>query len=572
MPEVVNLDNNAGMERQLSPVADGPASARRETAETEPLTGITVADVLTLDVLAGTTVLAGDDGLSRLVTRVNVMEVPDVLPWVRPSELLLTTGYPLRPHSDLPRWIRDLDEHGLAGIAIKLDRYVDALPPEALAEADRLGIPVLSVPDTVGFDDVLNSVLTHVLNRRAAVLARAEHVLDDLVGVVIAGGDLDQVCTGMTRHLADTALVTSMDGRVLAHAGADDTVWSLPCFDATGRFLVEDEVPGQSREHAPTGTHRVVARIPGGANDLGRLVLVRGSGFEPEDRHVMVSASTAAALAITKQQAVSAVEARYRADFLRDALLGRAGTPDRVLSHAEELGWQLDRPLVVVVAEVDDPSENANLAAPERFRAAWRGVVATDDPATAMAGFSQEVVLLLGVDADADPKQVTQRVLAMTRQVHGLGGGGRRTFCTGISRTLTDLTDLPRAYGEAQRAVAVGRRLHGPQATTHFDGLGVFRLLSQIEDQDELDGFVAETLGPLADGGDPESEDLRHTLTVLLDHNLNVASTARTLHFHYNSLRYRIGKLERMLGPFTTDPRLRFAVTLALQARQLRRS
>ena len=560
MPGLAKVDDNASMERQVLPP---------EEASLDPTpTGITVREVLDLDVMVGATVLAGEQGLDRLVTRVNVMEVPDVLPWVKPNELLLTTGYPLRQHGDLVEWVRALDAHGLAGVAVKFHRYVDRLPQEVLDEADRLGLPVLALPSALGFDDVMNTVLTLVLNRRAVTLARAEQVLDDLVGVVISGGDLDQVCVGMVRHLADAALVTSMDGRVLAQAGATDEVLALPCFDPTGRFLVEEEVPGVSVEHE--GLHRIVARVPGGANDLGRLVLVRGTRFTAEDQHVVVPATTAAALAITKAQAVAAVEARYRADFLRDALLGRAGTPDRVLAHAADLGWDLNQPLAVVVAEVDGPTEHEGVAEPERFRAAWRGAAATDDPTTAVAGFSQEVVLLLGVPGDADPAQITERVAAMARQVHGLGGGGRRTFCTGISRTLTDVAELPRAYAEARKAVQVGRRLHGPRATTHFDALGVFRLLSQIEDREEVDSFVAETLGPLATGGDPDGEDLLHTLTVLLDNNLNVATTARALHFHYNSLRYRIGKLERLLGPFTTDPRLRFAIMLALQVRQLR--
>lgn len=100
----------------------------------------------------------------------------------------------------------------------------------------------------------------------------------------------------------------------------------------------------------------------------------------------------------------------------------------------------------------------------------------------------------------------------MARQVHGQGGGGRRTFATGISRTITDLADLPRAYTEARRAVQVGRRLHGPCATTHVDALGVFRLLSQIEDRAEIDAFVGETLGPLA--GDAPETAARPTICV----------------------------------------------------------
>jgi PucR family transcriptional regulator, purine catabolism regulatory protein len=522
----------------MDTVANDPAHSSAESRD--PL-GMRVRDVLGASTLAGARVLAGAAGLDRVVRRLNVMEVPDILPWVKPHELLLTTGYPLRHNPGaLMDLVAELDQRGLAAIAIKLHRYLDELPPQMLAEADRRGFPIIEFPDGVGFDDVLNQVLGELLNRQAAALARSEEVHRALVSVVLEGGDLDDLAVELARILGGPVMITTSEGDGTARAGGE---------------------PG------PAST-RTVVPIVAGRVEHGQIVAFSPVPLTDADVHVLERAATVAALAVTKRRAVAAVESKYRADFLRDVLAGRVPDVPAAVGYARTLGWEIDRPLVAVVAELDPEGAPAREARPvrERFVTAWQAVVRMRDPRAPVAGFNDEVVTLLGVPRDGDLERL---VTDLHRRVRGDGALGRASFSVGVSRVAAVPQQLPVAYEQARKAVRIGRRLQGNGARASFDRLGVHRLLALIPDEAELRGFVDEVLGELA-RDTPQARDLRHTLGVLLDTNGNVAQAARALHFHYNTMRYRIYKLEKMLGPFTTVAARRLDLAVALRVLELR--
>ena len=605
------------------PVDPGPPALR--LASTGTLTyGLPVGEVLGVSTLRGARLIAGRSGLGRVVQRLNVMEVPDILSWVKPNELLLTTGYPLRntPQS-LDNLVADLDERGLAALAIKLGRYLESLPAEMIEQADRRGFPLILLADDVGFDDILNQVLTDILNRQAAVLARTEEVHRALVQIVLCGGGLQEVVDEVAALLEVTVVALDGEHRVLAASGPDEHVRAVT---ALGRGALQEVVPqGAGRLVAPSdgasgGTFAGAAfgggRAPGpgeadhlavpvvaGGFDHGRIVAYSPNGTLREtDLTILERAATVAALVVTKQQAVAAVESKYRADFLRDILAGRAGDDDRVVTHCAGFGWDLDRPVAVVVAELDGRQRGADSrgrgdadgrgeggargepgrgdgsagrtaedrVAQERLAAAWATAARRHDRGAAVASFAHEVVAVVGVGAEDSPALAGGPVQAMVKEATAVFSEHRRTFSTGISRTVTSPSGLPEAYEQAVKAVRVGRQLNGAGSRAHFDQLGVYRLLSLVSDASELHAFVRETLGELARDDEPELVDLRRTLRVLLETNLNVAETARRLHFHYNTLRYRIGKLERMLGPFTEDAHLRLNLTLALHVLRMR--
>lgn len=534
--------------------------------------GVSLEDLLKTSSLAKARVVAGAAGLSRLVARLNVMEVPDIQAWVKPDELLLTTGYPLREHKEsTATLIEDLDARGLAGIAIKVGRYLDGIPAEMVAQANRLAFPIIELPEQVGFDDILNECLSVILERHVATLERSDAVHRALVGIVLEGGGLPELVAEVTRLLDGYVIVTTPDGRVLAKAG-DSSLAPESAFDATGRLIVEHQRYGAQKVKYEDGATAFVAAAPivAAQGEQGRIAVFGIRPLTPTDVTILERSATVAALALTKRQAIAAVESKYQGDFLRDLLAGRAGEAEHTLSYSRALGWDLDRPLLLVVAELDPeaglPATELR-AASDRFALAWESVVRAKDPRAAVVGFSSEVVALLGSVEGVTPLATLTEI---AQAVSGDGGGGRRKFTAGVSRVAHGPSELPAAYEQARQAVRVGRQVNGPGRVADFDSLGVFRVLSLVPDSAELRSFLAETLGELATRIDPEAADLRRTLQALLDTNLNVAETSRLLHFHYNTLRYRIGKLERMLGPFTVDAHLRLSLALALRILTMR--
>src|SRR5690606_8851170 len=292
---------------------------------------------------------------------------------------------------------------------------------------DRRGFPVIEFPIDVGFDDVLNEVLSMLLNRQAALAARSEEVHRALVSVVLEGGGLDDLAAELATILRAQVFVTTPDGRVVAQAGDGAELARIlgsAAFDRSGRFKVE----APPTAPAPDGDHCAVVPIVAGRVDHGRIVTFSRTPTTTADIYCLERAATVAALAITKGLAVAAVEDKYRADFLRDLLTGRSDDIASAVAHAASLGWDIDRPIVVAVAELDPgqvPSSVSGMQlrpVQERFAAAWQTVMRMRDPMAPVASFNTEVVVL---HAAVPPDDLSRLISELDRQVAGDRGGGR---------------------------------------------------------------------------------------------------------------------------------------------------
>jgi len=567
----------------------GQASAARGPAAFAP----TVQDVLSTPVMRRARLLAGATGLSRPVSRLPMLE-GEVLESARPYDLVVVPTRLVPANSR--ELVTRLADTQVAGLVVAVGRDApngsrQLLP--WLPWADQLGLPVIAVPEAA-VPDLQTRVLAELLDQRCAALAWAERVHRAFEHVVRTGSGLQDVADEVVRLLGVLVFVTTSDGRVLASSGAPQLLSTArvpDLFDSAGRCVAAQQPPGVYPRPDGGGSLAVVAVVIG-LEDQARIVAVREpGGFGPGELRALERAATVAALGLARRRAAAAVDSRHQGDVLRDLLDGRL-PPERAVGAGAAFGWDIERPLAVVVSELDLPGADSPgadspgadspgadspgadspgaaqmdadqvRALQERFATAWSTAVRARDPRAAVAGISGQVVCLVGATGDVGD---LVRDAAAT-----VGSTGTGSFTTGIGRVAAAAAHVPEAYEQARRAVTVGRQVHGPGSVMDFNGLGVYRLLSLVPEGSELRSFVRETLGELVTRDDPETRDLRQTLELLLETNLNVAETARRQHFHYNTLRYRIAKLERMLGPFTDDAHLRLNLMLALQIVRMR--
>ena len=514
---------------------------------------ISLSELLKLPTLTHARVVGGHEGLRRPVRGINVMEVPDILDWVKPDELLLTTAYPLRDDPvALDALIPRLAERGLAGIALKPGRYIKTIPASMIEAAEQHAFPLIELPPEASFNEIINSVLTVILDVQAARLQRSAAIHDRFTSIALSGGGLRQIAEALAELV----------GRPVAIVDAQDVV----------QWRTSDQAPvGESGSTVGSTVGdggAIVQPIQVGAERYG-AILVAGdaAGLGPDRLEAIEYAATVAALRQVQTRAVAEADRRFQAVCLEELITGHVADRTVLMERAAAFAWDLATPRAVLLADVEAIAGrpfSALAGTPEegalRHRLA-EAARASLGPGSIVWERSREI----GALVSAGPSGLREIGAALqaeaSRHLPGI------VVSVGIGRTALDPLDLHQSFGEARRALSIGRWAHGPGDVTAFDHLGLDRLLVAVP-VSEGEAFCADVLGSL------EAYDAAHgtTLVATLETFLatrNAALAARRLYLHYNTLKNRLAKIEEVIGPYLDDPDRCLSLALALRMRRL---
>lgn len=550
--------------------------------------GLTVKDILSIDALNQTKVIAGESGLNREITWVSVLEVLDEIGLLQEGELLITTAFGLAEiPSLLDELIPRLVDLKLSGVAIQTGYYLDVIPENIIQQCNDHNFPLLELPKHIKFSELTMAITKRIINRQMEMLEYAQQIHGRLTQVLLHNQGLPQIASVLAELINAPVRILDAHFNLLTASGLEDSPnYILPeKLQAEYQTLKKKKLLSAESNPDPIQVTKTASNpdqflqpLIVGKEVYGFLsVLTNKSNLEDMERIAISSAATISTLEILKEKAVWETEERVKGDFIDDLLEDNIQNIDVMRRRANYLGFNLDKHFVIAVFQFDNLNPSMPSFSEARFQETKqrlftlvRFVLQSYQRQALLKYKSNKLVILLQVDNDSSKAATNQEILHIADLL-------RKTIATetsvttsaGVGRIYKHLSDMAKSFLEAEHALAIGRRLHNNTWLFFYEDLGPYILFANMSNATELQNYYSATVEALVDYDVHHKSELVTTLDAFIHCNKGLKETASELFIHRHTLKYRLQRIHSITGLDPENSKDQFQLQLGLVAARL---
>lgn len=513
-------------------------------------------ELLQLPVYQGVRILAGKAGLERQVKSVNMMDAPDIIHYLKPDELLLTTAYAMRDHPDqLLTLIAQMAESDCAGLGIKTKRFLQEIPPNALELADTLHFPLIELALEPALGELLQESLRFIMEKNNEELRYALKMHRDFSTMIMQGEGSASIIQTLSGLVGGTVLL--VDGRrrisvcsgVLPEAVAGRLLEQLPeaaagMEKAAARFTRFSLLPASDNEAYEILLHTI--ELP---YQPAFLVIVNGRMEQsPFPRLAVEQASNVIGFELMKQQALKERSRRYKNEFFEDLMEGRFSSAAEIINAGKRYGLQEGCSYLCVAGKMDEENgtEAGKLLYSNREAVYERLKEALHRHGFPCVMFNHKELFIVLLKWEWQraftDAQLSDCLLDIQDELH------RREaipFSFGVGNPVEQLTHIPAAYKEALQALQAGYQSRQSRFIRFYRTKEVEELLKMIP-EGVLGNFYLESFQAVLKEEPHERDELMATARVFLETQAQIGETAKRLFIHRNTVSYRLNKYEQL--------------------------
>lgn len=483
----------------------------------------------------GLKLVSGDeDAPNRTVSGLHTVESETPTEWLAPSWIMLTIGMRLRGKPDEQRaLIAELDEARVSALGFAVGVFKQ-IPKALLEEAQEREFPVFVVPYTTTFRDMTTFANRSLLSSDLRLFQRLSSIQRYLVDALRERNPEESLVRRLSAAIDANVLLLSADGTVRCRCG------NLPVAEIVAHLRSAK----LDREEGQVGDYRFIAApIEGAQAPSGWLVFGRG--------RTKLGSPLATAVLQVATPLFAAIEGLREASRLEDYAAERQLLEEilevdgegsgSVAARAAAHGVSFDRGSRILSIR---PKEAGDVG--EAARSVRDGLLAAGAPHI-ISTRADSVIALVDL---ARPR--------LDRTLEALASGDL-ACSVGIGRAVSEPSAAVDSLRDAE--LTLNRlRDEGPTVAA-FEDLDLVTLLLAQAPSKRLGQKVDEILEKLR--SQPSVYD---AVVTYLRNELSVNETAKQLFLHPNTIRYRLGKAEELLGRSIRDPSMLVDIQIALIA------
>ncbi len=536
--------------------------------------GITVREALSLDLVNRLKLVGGEDGLERIIKLVNVIEVPDIMDWLIEGEFLLTTGYSFREYPEMMQTlIPRMGQAKSAALAIKTKRYMNEIPADIIKSADEHGIPLLEVPYDLSFSEIIAPILGVVFNKQNKILQKLEQAHKKLMDLALNGSPLEELCKETGKLISNPVAIVDRVGTLIVNDDCPDK-YKFDIFFSDGSIEIKKEklrfgnikevkysLEYASDSDKPPTIKAIRIPIIADKYQYGNMVAIINNNIYEPDILTLERAATIAALEFTKRKAIYEIEKSYYSDFLEILLSCDFDNIGEVVTRGKVFNIDLELPTAVILIndnsfnEIDEIKSYMDINGSRSKESLLKDINAflrTERDGNLIAGIKgNNIVVVTSVKKDYPVSSLKETVNDLVDYLHRSTGTDLQ-INVGVGKAYSNIRKINRSYEEAREALKIAQ-LSEKSNVVFFDNLGFYKILSE-KNRGDLERFVDELLHPVFEYDKNKKGDLIKTLETYYETNRNLKLTSTRLYAHYNTVLYRIKKIEELTGVSLDNP------------------
>ncbi len=524
--------------------------------------GITIQEALQLPVMTQTRMVAGQEGLQNVIKWVTIVEVIEDITRLQEGEFLITTGFGLlESEKKRNQFHALLSNRQLSGVAIYTGFYIKEIPKSFIDMANDHDLPLIEIPTNINFSMITKAILEQIVNKQMTMFEHSLNIHRQLTKLVLEDRGIEPI-TKTLSHLIKGSIV-------LINDKADIIDYHIIHED----IVLHDRGKSLSIHSMQLTRSLKSMLLPIIANDVnyGSIVTIKEQNEWMEmDQLAVEHAATVYAIEFLKQKAVKETEIRLTGDFVDEILHKNFNDSVLAIERGRKLGFDLTLNQAALHIKIENPHHHSFSDTMDHLLQITQQACKKTNRQFLLRNKLDELIILTEVGPhEGKASKVTTLELATQIEQAWKEASTPFPIRIGIGRNYSDVQQLAQSARESQYAVNFAKLLLKPKTIVHYEDLGLYHLLIQMQEMGmNLQEFYEVNIGPLTQMK-RQGADLLLTLETYLLSNQSMHTTAAELFIHRHTLKYRLNQIEKKTGLALSSPDDRMKLQLAIMAYKL---